>query len=332
MKASVLTNYQSPDFFEFKEVEKPQPKDNDVLIKIYATAINSWDWEILIGKPFINRLMVGLLKPTKIKILGCDIAGRIEAVGKNVKQFQVGDEVFGDLSNCGWGGFAEYVCVSEQANALSLKPTSMSFEQAASIPQAALLALQGLRKGKIETKTEQAKKVLINGASGGVGSFAVPLAKLFGAEVTGVCSTNKIDFVSSLGADKVIDYTREDFTKNAQHYDLILDVKGSHSIFDYRRSLSPNGIYVMVGGSTKLIYQIFLLGAWFSIFTSKKMGLLLHKPKVSDLDYIKNLFEKDKITPVIDKCYPLSKVAEAMRYYGEGHAKGKVLITMDENI
>jgi len=330
MKASVLTNYKSPDFFEFKEVEKPQPKDNDILIKIYATAINSWDWEILIGKPFVNRLMVGLLKPTKIKILGCDIAGRIEAVGKNVKHFKPGDDVFGDLSNCGWGGFAEYVCVSEKANALSLKPASMTFEQAASIPQASVLALQGLRKGNIETEIEQAKKVLINGASGGVGSFAVSLAKLFSAEVTGVCSTNKIDFVYLLGADKVIDYTKEDFTKNAQHYDLILDVKGSHSIFDYKRSLSPNGIYVMVGGSTKLIYQIFLLGAWFSIFTSKKMGLLLHKPKVSDLDYIKNLFKKDKITPVIDKCYPLSKVAEAMRYYGEGHAKGKVLITMDK--
>jgi NADPH:quinone reductase-like Zn-dependent oxidoreductase len=325
MKAIILTKYKSPDFFELKEVAKPTPKYNEVLVKIHAASVNSWDWEILIGKPFVNRFMVGLLKPTRIKILGCDIAGRIEAVGENVKQFQVGDEVFGDISHCGWGGFAEFVCVRENANALALKTPSLTFEQAAAIPQAAVLALQGLRKGKID----RAQKVLINGASGGVGSFAVPMAKSFGAEVTGVCSAPKMDFVRSLGADHVIDYKQEDFTQNDKQYDLILDIKGYHSIFDYKRALSPNGIYVMVGGSSALVNQLFLLGPWISMFGSRKMGLLLHKPNASDLDYVKTLFEAGKIAPVIDKRYPLSEVAEAIRYFGEGHAKGKVVITLE---
>ena len=237
MKAIVLTRYGSPDFFELREVAKPAPKDHEALIKVHAASVNSWDWEILIAKPFVNRLMVGLLKPTKIKVLGCDVAGIIEQVGRHVKQFQPGDAVFGDISRCGWGGFAEYVCVAENKNALTRKPTNMTFEQAAAIPQAAVLALQGLRKGQID----KAQRVLINGASGGVGSFAVPIAKSFGADVTGVCSTQKMDFVRSLGADHVIDYTQEDFTKNRQQYDLILDVQGHHSIFDYRRALTTNG-------------------------------------------------------------------------------------------
>ena len=201
MKAVILTNYGSTEFFKLQEVAKPAPSDNEVLIRAYATSINSWDWEILMGKPFINRMMVGLHKPTKIKILGCDIAGRVEAVGCNVKQFQAGDEVFGDISHCGWGGLAEYVCVPASKNALALKPASLTFEQAAAMPQAGVLALQGLRQGKIE----QAQKVLINGASGGVGSFAVPMAKSHGAGVTGVCRTGKMDFVHSLGSDHVID-------------------------------------------------------------------------------------------------------------------------------
>lgn len=325
MKASVLTNYGSPDFFELQEVAKPTPNDNEVLIKVHATSINSWDWEILTGKPFVNRLMVGLRKPTKIKILGCDIAGRIEAVGRNVKQFQPGDEVFGDISHCGWGGFAEFVCVPENKNALALKPASLTFEQAAAVPQAAVLALQGLRKGKID----QVQKVLINGASGGVGSFAVPMAKSFGTEVTGVCRTQKMDFVRSLGADHVIDYTQEDFTKNGQCYDLILDVKGFHSIFDYKRALNPKGIYVMVGGSNALAFQVMFLGPLISMTGSKKMGLLLHKPTANDLDYMKTLFEAGKVVPIIDKCFPLSEVAEAMRYFGAGRARGKVVITME---
>ena len=329
MKASVLTKYRSPKFFEFKEIEKPVPEDKEVLVKVHAVSINSWDWEILMGKPFVNRLMAGLLKPGKIKILGCDIAGRIETTGRHVKKFQRGDEVFGDISGGGWGGFAEYVCAYE--NALVSKPASMTFEQAAAIPQAAVLALQGLRKGRIQQEHNiRVQKILINGAGGGVGSFAVPMAKLFGAEVTGVDSTEKLDMMRLLGADHVIDYRQEDFTKNGQSYDLVLDVMGTHSIFDYKRALSHNGAYVMVGGATSLVNQVLFIGPWISMTSGKKMGLLFHKPNTDDLNFIKTLFESDKVKPVIDKCYPLSETAEAMRYYGSGHVKGKVVITLDE--
>lgn len=326
MKASILTQYGSPDFFELQEVAKPMPGDADVLIKVHAASINSWDWEILMGKPFVNRIMVGLFKPTRIKIIGCDVAGRIEAVGKNVKCFQVGDEVFGDISACGWGGFAEYVCVSEKANALALKPAKLSFDESAAVPQAAILALQGLKKGRIE----QVRNVLINGASGGVGSFAVPLAKSYGVEVTGVCRTSKMDFVRSLGADHVIDYTREDFTRNGQRYDLILDVQGHHSIFDYKRVLTRKGHYVMVGGASALIFQVMFLGPLISVTGSKKMGLLLHKPNAHDLDFMKTLIGTGRVTPIIDKCYSLNDVAEAFKYYGEGYVKGKVVITISK--
>ena len=322
MKACVLTKYGLPEFFELQEVARPIPKDNEVLIKVHAVSINSWDWEALIAKPFVNRLMFGILKPTKIKILGCDIAGQVEAVSKNVKQFKPGDEVFGDLSGCGWGGFAEYVCARD--NALALKPASMTFEQAAAAPQAGILALQGLRyKGEVRP----GQKVLINGASGGVGSFAVQIAKSFGAEVTGVCSTKKMDFVHSLGADHVIDYTQVDFTKNSQSYDRILDVKGYHSIFDYKRALSPKGVYVMAGGTTALVNQVMFLGPWISMASGKKMGLLLHKAN-KGLDDLVELIESGKVTPLIDRTYPLSEVPEAMRFFGEGQHKGKVVITV----
>lgn len=326
MKAGVLTNYGSPDFFAIQEVTKPAPRSNEVLIKVFAVSINSWDWEILMGKPFINRLMAGLRKPTKIRVLGCDIAGRIEAVGKHVTQFQPGDEVFGDISRCGWGGLAEYVCVPANKNALALKPVSLTFEQAAAMPQAGVLALQGLRQGKIE----QARKVLINGASGGVGSLAVPMAKSHGAEVTGVCRTGKMDFVHSLGADRVIDYTREDFTRNGQQYDLILDVQGHHSVSDYRHVLTHNGRYVMVGGASGLMFQVMFLGSFISVTSSKKMGLLLHKPDANDLVILKGLVEEGKVTPIVDKCYSLNDVADAFEYYGEGHAKGKVVILVSQ--
>lgn len=325
MKAIVFTKYGSPDFFELKEIEKPKPKDNEVLVKVFAASINSWDWEILMGKPFVNRLMAGILKPKRIKILGCDIAGRVEAVGKKVKHFLPGDEVFGDLSRCGWGGFAENVCARE--NALALKPTSMTFEQASAVPQAGLLALQGLRdKGRIQSGQE----VLINGASGGVGTFGVQMAKSFGAEVTGVCSTGKMDMVRSLGADHVIDYKQVDFTKNGQHYDLILDVRGYHSIFDYKRALGPKGIYVMVGGASALANQVMFLGPWISMTESKKMSLLLHKAN-KGLDVLIELHESGKVVPVIDRNYPLSEVAEAMRYFGEGYVQGKVVIMVEHN-
>lgn len=326
MKACVLTTYGSPDYLELRDESKPVPQDDGVLVKVQAVSINSWDWEILLGKPLINRLMFGLRKPTKIKILGCDIAGRIEAVGSNVKQYQVGDEVFGDISNCGWGGFAEYVCVPANKKVLALKPASMSFEQAAAIPQAGVLALQGLCQGRIE----QARKVLINGASGGVGSFAVPIAKSYGVEVTGVCRTSKMNFVHSLGADHVIDYRREDFTRKGQQYDLILDVQGHHSVSGYRRALTPNGRYVMVGGTSGLIFQVMLLGSLISMTSSKKMGLLLHKPDANGLEILKGLVEEGKVTPIIDKCYSLNDVAEAFKYYGEGHVKGKVVILVSQ--
>ncbi|MBW2597734.1 MAG: NAD(P)-dependent alcohol dehydrogenase [Deltaproteobacteria bacterium] len=323
MKAIVCTKYGPPDVLQLKEVAKPTPKDNEVLVKVHAASINDWDWGLLQGTPFVNRLLFGLLKP-KIKILGSDIAGRVEAVGRNVKQFQPGNEVFGDICRR-WGGFAEYVCARE--NALALKPASMTFEEAAAVPQAALLALQGLRdKGQIQP----GQKVLINGAGGGAGTFAVQIAKSFGAEVTGVDSTRKLDMMRSIGADQVIDYTKEDFTKNRQHDDLILDVAAYHSIFDYKRALSPKGIYVIVGGSSAAAFQAMFLGSWISMTGSKKMGILMHKPN-KDLAFMKELLEAGKVVPVIDRHYPLSEVAEALRYFGEGHARGKVVITVEHN-
>ncbi len=324
MKAIVYQKYGSPDVLQLKEVEKPTPKDNEILVRIHAASVNDWDWGLLRGKPFVNRLLFGLLKP-KIKILGVDIAGRVEAVGKNVEQFQMGDEVFGDISGCGWGGFAEYVCIPE--NALALKSASMTFEEAAAVPQAALLALQGLRD---KVQIQKGQKVLINGAGGGAGTFAVQIAKSFGAKVTGVDSTRKLDMMRSIGADQVIDYTKEDFTKNGQHYDFILDVAAYHSIFDYKRALSPKGIYVMVGGSMALMFQVLFLGPLISMAGSKKMGILAHKPN-KDLAFLKELFEAGKVVPVIDRRYPLSEVPEALRYFGEGHAKGKVVITLEHN-
>jgi len=325
MKAIVYTKYGQPDVLHLEEVEKPTPKANEVLVKVHAASINDWDWQLLQGIPFINRLMAGILKPTRIKILGCDIAGKVEAVGKNVKQFHAEDEVFGDRSGCGFGGFAEYVCARE--NSLTPKSASMTFEQAASLPQAGLLALQGFRK---KSEIQPGQKVLINGASGGVGTLAVQMAKSYEAEVTGVCSTGKIDMVYSFGADHVIDYTQDDFTKNGLCYDLILDVMGYHSIFDYKRSLSPKGVYVMIGGSSGLANQIIFFGPWISMIGNKKMSLLLYKPN-KGLDILTGLVETGKVTPVIDRTYKLRESADAFRYYGEGHAKGKIVITVEHN-
>lgn len=332
MKALTFHQYGLSDVLKLEEVEKPVPKDNEVLVKVKAASINDWDWAMLQGIPFANRMQSGIKKPTRINILGCDIAGKVEAVGTNATQFKVGDEVYGDLSSVfsgGWGGFAEYVCACESA--LMLKPACLTFEQAAAVPQAAMLALQGLLKGKIQQeKSKPTQKVLINGASGGVGSFAIPIAKSFGAEVTGVCSNKKMDFVRSLGADYVIDYTQEDFTKNNQHYDLILDVKGFHSLLDYKRALSPKGRYVMLGGADALATKIMFFGRLISLMGSKKMGLLFLKAN-KGLEIMKPFFESGKITPVIDKCFPLNEGAEAMQFYAEGHAKGKVVVTMEEN-
>lgn len=317
MKAIVRTTYGPPDILQLKEVEIPVPQDNEVLIKIYAVSLNASDWELLTGKPLYARLL-GLLKP-KYHILGSDIAGRVEAVGKNVNQFQPGDEVFGDIFEC-FGGFAEYVCVPESK--LTPKPASLTFEQAAALPQAACLALQGIRdRGRIQ----QGHKVLINGAGGGSGTFAVQLAKLFGAEVTGVDNTEKLDTMLSIGADHVIDYTKEDFTKSGQRYDLILDLAAHHSIFAYKRALNPKGIYLLVGGSMSSVFQLLFMGPLISMFSRKKMGFLALKSN-NDMDSIVTFVESGKVVPIIDRRFPLSEVPEALRYLGEGHAKGKVVI------
>jgi len=321
MKAIVCTKYGSPDVLQLKEVAKPAPKNNEVMVKVHAASLNAADVETLRGVFWVR--IGGPLKPM-YKILGSDIAGRVEAVGRNVKQFQPGDEVFGDLSVCGFGAFAEYVSVPE--NALALKPASMTFEEVATLPQAAVLTLQGLRDKR---QVQPGQKVLINGAGGGVGTFAVQIAKSFGAEVTGVDSTGKLDMLRSIGADQVIDYTQEDFTRSGQRYDLILDVVAYRSIFAYKRALSSKGIFVYVGGSTAAIFQALLLGPLISRTGTKKMGIVMWKPnKKEDLVFLKELFEVGKVVPVIDRRYPLSEVPEALRYLEEGHALGKVVITM----
>ncbi len=323
MKAIVYTHYGSPDVLQFKEVAKPTPTDDEVLIKVQAVSVNRSDWEGLRGKPLYARIG-GLLKP-RHHILGSDIAGRVEIAGRNIRQFQPGDEVFGDILGRN-GGFAEYVCARERA--LALKPASMTFEEVAAIPQAAVIALQGIReKGQVQP----GQQVLINGAGGGAGTFAVQLAKLYGAEVTGVDHTDKLDFLRSLGADHVIDYTQEDFTKNGNQYDLILDLVAHRSVFAYKRALRPNGSYFMVGGSVATIFQILLLGPWMRRTTGKNIRLLAVQPNPKDMVYITELFEAGKVVPVIDRRYPLSEVPEALRYLGEGHARGKLVITVDQN-
>lgn len=296
MKAIVYKEYGSPDVLQLMEVEKPAPKDDEVLVKVYAVSVNAADLHLL----------------------------RVEAVGKDVKQFQPGDEVFGDISGSGWGGFAEYASASE--GALVIKPANLTFEQASAVPMAAVTALQGLKKGMIQP----GQKVLVVGASGGVGTFAVQIAKSFGAEVTAVCSTKKMEMVRSIGADHVIDYTQEDFAKNGLQYDLILAANGDRSISDYRRVLAPKGTYVMSGGSMAQMMQAMLLGPWYSKAGEQKMGNLLAKPNKQDLTFIKDLLEARKVTPVIDRCYPLRETAEAVRYLEEGHAMGKVVITIAE--
>jgi NADPH:quinone reductase-like Zn-dependent oxidoreductase len=324
VKAIVFTKYGLPDVLELKEVEKPAPRDDEVLVRVHAASVNDWDWGLLRGKPFVNRLLFGLLKP-RIKILGVDIAGRVEAIGGNVKQFRPGDEVFGDISGCGWGGFAEYVCVPE--GALVRKSAKLTFDQAAAVPQAAVLALLGLCDvGQIH----DGQKVLINGAGGGVGTFAIQIAKLYGVEVTGVDSAGKLDLVRSMGADHVIDYAREDFTKGGRCYDLILDAKTNRSVFDYARVLTPNGVYATVGGSIARLFQVRFLAQWIAMISKKNLRLVILEPN-KHLSYLNELFEAGKVEPVIDRRYPLSGVAEALRYFGEGNHKGKIVISVEQS-
>ncbi|MCP4151208.1 MAG: NAD(P)-dependent alcohol dehydrogenase [bacterium] len=323
MKAMIYTKYGSPDVLELKEIEKPAPGDNEVRIKIFATSLNAFDWRYLRGKPFLLRLMAGFPKPRN-QILGIDIAGQVEAVGKNATQFKPGDDVYADISGWRFGGFAQYVCADEKI--VAFKPGNITFEEAAAVPMAAVTALQGLRDhGGIQA----GQKVLINGASGGVGTFAIQIAKAFGAEVTAVCSTGKLDMVRSLGADHVIDYTKENFTENGQLYDLILAANGYHPIWDYKRALSPKGTYIMAGGTMTQMMQGNILGPMMSKAGGKKLGAFEAKPKQKDLDYIKVLIETGKVVPVIDKLYSLSEVAEAIRYLEDGHAKGKIVITVE---
>jgi len=322
MKAILLTQYGSPDVLQFKEVEKPVPNDGEILVKIHAASTNPLDWHLMRASPFFVRLGGGLRKP-KDPRLGADFAGRVEAVGNNVTQFQQGDEVFGVYT----GSFAEYASVPE--NRVVLKPTTSSFEEAAAIPVAAITALQGLRDtGHIHS----GQKVLVNGASGGVGTFAVQIARSYGTEVTGVCSTRNVDLVRSIGADHVIDYTQEDFTRNGRRYDLIYDAVGNRSVSDYKRALNPEGMCVIAGfQNLPRLFEHMVLGPLRSKTGDKKVGLMgIAKPNQKDLVYVKELVEARKVVPVIDRCYALREVPEALRYLEAGHARGKVVITNED--
>lgn len=313
MKAVVFDKSNPSDVLSLREVDKPIPGEHEVLVKIVAVSINAADY---------RSMKMGIIP--KRKIFGADIAGRVEAVGKNATKFKIGDEVFGDISSCGFGGFAEYAAADE--GLLTFKPVQVSFETAAAIPMAAMTALQALRnKGNIQA----GKKVLICGAGGGVGLFAVQLAKYFGAEVTAVCGEHNVQTVQSLGADYVIDYRKNDFTKGSSRYDLVLAVNGHHSLSAYKRALSPNGVFVMVGGALSQVFQSILFGPPMSL-GSKKMRFLAAETSATDLDFIIRLVEEGRIKVVIDRRYPLSQTPEAMRYMGEGHAHGKVVITVSE--
>ncbi|MEG3849556.1 NAD(P)-dependent alcohol dehydrogenase [Microcoleus sp. herbarium19] len=323
MKAIVQTEYGSPDVLSLEEVDRPAVKDNGVLVRVYGSSVNAADWHLMRGTPFIARLAFGLLKP-KFKTLGMDVAGRVEAVGENVTQFRPGDDVFGDISECGFGAFAEYVCVPQDA--LVLKPESISFEQAAAVPGAALTALHALCKsGQIQA----GQRVLINGASGGVGSFAVQIAKAFGAEVTAVCSTKKMDMVRSIGADCIIDYTQTDVTKTGQAYDLILDAAAYRSVFDYLPILTRTGTYVLIGGSTTRLFQVMLfLGPLISLMSRRKVKCVVLTPNQADLVILRDLLAAGKIVPWIDRRYNLSEVPAAIRHLEQRQVVGKVAISI----
>jgi NADPH:quinone reductase-like Zn-dependent oxidoreductase len=324
MKAIVCTKYGSPDVLQFREVVKPAPQEDEVLIQIHAASLNSRDLRMLRAKPLFMRLTPGGLFRPKNKILGADVAGQVEAIGCNVRQFKPGDEVFGYLpSATGRGTFAEFVCAKE--NLITLKPANLTFEQAAAVPLAAMTALQGLRdKGNIQP----GQKVLIYGASGGVGTFAVQIGKSFGAEVTAVCSTRNLEMARTLGADHVIDYTREDFTKSGLQYDLILAVNGYRPISDYLRALAPEGSYVVAGGSMIQLFKAALEGRWNPQPGSQKIGILSLMQIQGDLVLLKELIEAGKVIPVIDGCYPLRRTAEAFWYLEKEHPKGKIVITV----
>jgi len=320
VKAIVRETYGPPDVLYLEEVALPTVGDGDVLVRVQAASANAGDWHLLRGTPFLFRLVAGLRTP-KFKIIGNDIAGCVEAVGRNVTKFRSGDEVFGELSRCGFGAYAEFAAAPEKA--LALKPANLSFEEAAAIPTAGCTALQGLRRGRIE----RGQRVLINGASGGVGTFAVQIAKTFGTEVTAVCSTRNVDAVRSIGADHVLDYTKDDFAAIGQRYDVILAANGDRSIWDYKRALTADGTYVMTGGSNRQLTDALLFGPLLSI-GRQKLGNVLVKPSQADLLFLKELCEAGKIRPTIDRRFPLREVPAAVRYLEDGHARGKIVITI----
>jgi len=320
MKAIVRETYGPPDVLHGADIPVPTVRDTDVLVRVVAASANAGDWHLLRGTPLPFRLVVGLRTP-KFKIIGTDIAGRVEAVGRSVTQFRPGDEVFGELSRCGFGAYAEFVAAPETA--LALKPANLSLEEAATLPTAGCTALQGLRKGRIQ----RARRVLIHGASGGVGTFAVQIAKAFGAEVTAVCSTRNVDMVRSIGADHVIDYTKDDFSTNGQRYDLILAANGNRSIWDYRRALSADGCYVMTGGSNRQLTDALVIGSLLSM-GRQKFGNLLVTPGQADLLELKELCEAGSVRPVIDRRFALGDVPAAIRYVEDGHVRGKIVVTV----
>jgi len=325
LKAVLFSEYGSPDVLRLGELAKPVPKENEVLVRVHAASVNSWDWELLRGVPFANRIMFGLFRPSRIRTLGCDIAGSVEAVGSQVTQFKPGDTVLGDLSSGGWSGFAEFTCAKEKE--LTLKPESMTFAQAAAMPQAGLLALQGLT---YKRRLQSGEKVLINGGGGGAGTFAIQIAKSFGAEVTAVDSGEKLETMRQCGADHVIDYAQEDYINNSEQYERIFDCVARHSIFDYRRALTPGGVYAMIGGESEIsILQIMLLGPILSIFDNKKLGIVMHRANKGMQELI-DLFEAGKVVPVIEKTYSLSDVPDAFRFFDARHVKGKIIITPKE--
>jgi NADPH:quinone reductase-like Zn-dependent oxidoreductase len=317
LKAIIYSKHGGPEVLQLQELPKPVPADNEVLVKVHAVSINDWDWAILQNKTFLDRI---LPKP-KSRILGSDIAGKIETVGKNVMRFKAGDEVFGDLSGK-WGGFAEYVCANE--NSIAIKSPGMTFEQAAAIPQAGMLAVQGLiDRGQIKP----GQKILLNGAGGGVGTFAIQIAKLYEVEVTVVDSADKLDLLREMGAAHTIDYTKQDFTKNGLRYDLVLDTKTNRPVHSYLRSLTPNGIYATVGGSINRLLQAFIFSPWISWFTGKKLRVVALKAN-KDLAYLNKLFEAGKVIPVIDGHYKLKEIADAFQLFERAGHKGKIVITV----
>ena len=321
MKAIILTRYGSPDVLQLEEMAKPEPGDDEVLVKVRATAVNDWDWCFVRGRPYIYRLLFGLVSP-KVAVLGVEVAGIVEATGNGATKFQPGDHVYGDISEAGFGGFADYVCVREDA--LVRKPPGMTFQQAAALPHAAMLALQSLVDvGQIR----QGERVLINGAGGGVGTIGVQIAKQYGAEVTGVDNALKLDTLGSMGFDHVIDYQREDFTRNKQRYDLILDTKTNRSPFRYLRSLKPGGRYVTVGGRLPRLLQAFCMGPLISRVSGKHVRIVALKPN-KDLGYVNDLFETNGLECVIDGPYQLSDVPQAVQRFGEAKHVGKVVITV----